>query len=71
MKPHGTSRLSWCLALAGWAAGCAAVGGAAPTGSDEKIADEDAAKMKAVGRQGEGPHRLVQLARSATTTCSR
>ena len=27
--------------------------------------------MKAVGRQGEGHDRLVQLARSATTTCSR
>jgi hypothetical protein len=36
------------------AAGCAAVGGAAPTGGSEEIADEDAAKMKSVGAKVKG-----------------
>jgi Tol biopolymer transport system component len=44
--------LGWSLLLA--TAGCAAVGGAAPTGGTEEIADEDAAKMKAVGGKVKG-----------------
>jgi Tol biopolymer transport system component len=35
-------------------AGCAAVGGAAPTGESEDIASEDAARMKAVGGKAQG-----------------
>jgi Tol biopolymer transport system component len=35
-------------------AGCAAVGGAAPTGGAEKIGDEEAAKIKAVGEKVKG-----------------
>jgi Tol biopolymer transport system component len=45
--------LCWSLVLAA-AAGCAAVGGAAPTGGSEEIEDEDAAKMKAVGAKVKG-----------------
>jgi Tol biopolymer transport system component len=43
----------WSLVLAA-AAGCAAVGGAAPTGGREEIEGEDAAKMKAVGAKVKG-----------------
>jgi Tol biopolymer transport system component len=47
--------LSWPLAaVLIAAAGCAAVGGAAPTGGTEEVADEDAAKMKAVGAKVKG-----------------
>jgi hypothetical protein len=47
--------LSWPLAaVLIAAAGCAAVGGAAPTGGSEEVADEDAAKMKAVGAKVKG-----------------
>jgi Tol biopolymer transport system component len=42
------------VVLAGLLAGCAALGGAAPTGSTETIAAEDAAKMKAVGAKAAG-----------------
>jgi Tol biopolymer transport system component len=42
------------LAMAAGLAACAAVGGAAPTGGNEKIDDEDAAKMKAIGQQVKG-----------------
>jgi hypothetical protein len=45
--------LCWSLVLAA-AAGCAAVGGAAPTGGSEEIEGEDAAKMKAVGAKVKG-----------------
>ena len=44
------------LAAAGMSlfGGCAAVGGAAPTGDNEKIADDDAERMKAVGSKVKG-----------------
>jgi Tol biopolymer transport system component len=45
--------LCWSLVLAA-AAGCAADGGAAPTGGSEEIEGEDAAKMKAVGAKVKG-----------------
>jgi Tol biopolymer transport system component len=40
--------------MLGLAAGCAAVGGAAPAGDKEDIPDEDAARMKAVGSKVQG-----------------
>ena len=40
--------------VSGALGGCAAVGGAAPTGSGEKIDDEDAARMKALGAKVKG-----------------
>jgi Tol biopolymer transport system component len=42
------------MGLLGLAGGCAAVGGAAPTGGSEDIADEDAARMKALGAKVQG-----------------
>jgi Tol biopolymer transport system component len=42
------------LALAAGLSACAAVGGAPPTGSGEKVDDEAAAKMKAIGSQVKG-----------------
>jgi Tol biopolymer transport system component len=42
------------LALAAGLSACAAVGGAAPTGGEQKISDDDAAKMKAIGAQVKG-----------------
>ena len=45
------SLLAFCLAAAG---GCAALGGAAPTGSEAKIDDEEAARIKAVSAKVKG-----------------
>jgi Tol biopolymer transport system component len=49
-----TVSLAAAFSLSGLLAGCAAVGGAAPTGSDNKIDDADAAKMKAIGSKVKG-----------------
>jgi Tol biopolymer transport system component len=42
------------VALVGLLGGCAALGGAAPTGSTEEIEAEDAARMKAIGAKASG-----------------
>jgi Tol biopolymer transport system component len=58
MKPKTKPNTNFALQLTSLAVlaltGCAAVGGAAPTGSEAKIDDEEAAKIKALGSKVKG-----------------
>ena len=72
MKAQTNSACRWSLAGVCWPLPPAAPRSVAPPppAAARRSPSEDAAKMKAVGAKVKGQHRLVQLARWATTTCS-